>query len=182
MSLFRRTGAEVLRTLARALDPAAAANEIQVYSKLDVGVAQLFARDSAGVVYQLTPGGAYEYAEWRSNGTLVVLSSDDTAWLGRAAIAYTIVGVEVYRAIAGTGGQTRINLALGANGAAAVDLYTVGARPTIAAAAGNFVHLTAGLPDISTAVPAGSRLELNVQEVETGTPTDLSVRVTLLAA
>lgn len=120
-----------------------------------------------------------EYAEWRVNGALTVVSAIDTAWLGRPGQAYAIVGVQVYRATAGLLGQTRINLAVGTSGGAAVDLYSAGARPTITALAGNFVHLVAALPDLSTAVPAGARLELDIEEVETGVPSDLSVRVLL---
>lgn len=55
MSFFRRAGAEILRVIERALDPAAEANRIQVYSKDVAGITHLFARASDGTVYQLTP-------------------------------------------------------------------------------------------------------------------------------
>lgn len=55
MSLFRRAGAEILRVIERALDPAAETNRIQVYSKDVAGITHLFARASDGTVYQLTP-------------------------------------------------------------------------------------------------------------------------------
>lgn len=55
MSFFRKTGAEILRVIERALDPAAETNRIQVYSKDVAGVTHLFARASDGTVYQLTP-------------------------------------------------------------------------------------------------------------------------------
>lgn len=120
-----------------------------------------------------------EYAEWRVNGVLSVLPSADTAWLGRPGQAYAIVGVQVYRATAGLAGQTRVNLGVGTDGLATTDLYTAGARPTITAVSGSFRQLSAGLPDVSVVVPANGRLELDIEEVETGTPADLAVRVLL---
>lgn len=51
-------GTDVLTVPESAADPAAVANQIQVYSKDDGGVTQLFARDSAGNIYQLTPAEA----------------------------------------------------------------------------------------------------------------------------
>lgn len=54
-STARRPGAEVLRLTAVAADPAAVAGQILVYAKLVAGVAQLFTRDSAGNILQLTP-------------------------------------------------------------------------------------------------------------------------------
>jgi len=50
-SWFRRAGAEILRVLSRASDPAAAAGEVQVYSKS----AELYARNASGDLYQYTP-------------------------------------------------------------------------------------------------------------------------------
>lgn len=120
-----------------------------------------------------------EYAEWRVNGVLTVLDAVDTAWLGRPGQAYKILAVIVYRATAGLLGQTRINLARGTDGGAATDMYSAGARPTITAASGNFRHLYATIPDITQSVPADGRLELNIEEVETGVSSDLSVRVLL---
>lgn len=55
MSFFRRVGAEIGRWIERALDPAAEANRILVYSKDVAGVTHLFARASDGTIYQLTP-------------------------------------------------------------------------------------------------------------------------------
>lgn len=55
MSATRRPGADFLRLLEMAADPASAPDEVYVYPKDVAGVSQLFARVSDGTVYQLTP-------------------------------------------------------------------------------------------------------------------------------
>ena len=56
MSFFRRAGALIARFFTSAADPAAAAGELKLYTKVDgSGVVQLFARASDGAVNQLTP-------------------------------------------------------------------------------------------------------------------------------
>ena len=55
MSLFRRAGAAIARFFTSAADPAAAAGELQLYSKDVGGESQLFARSDAGTISQLTP-------------------------------------------------------------------------------------------------------------------------------
>ncbi len=55
-NLFRRAGAEIAKIIASAADPGAVANQVQVYSKVVTGVAQLFGQASDGTIYQLTPG------------------------------------------------------------------------------------------------------------------------------
>ncbi len=57
MSFFRRAGAEILRVIERALDPAAETDRILVYSKDVAGVTQLFSRSSDGTIHQMTPAG-----------------------------------------------------------------------------------------------------------------------------
>lgn len=54
-SFFRRAGAQILRVLKIAADPAQDANGVQVYSKDVAGIVQLFARASDGTITQLTP-------------------------------------------------------------------------------------------------------------------------------
>lgn len=71
------------------------------------------------------------------------------------------------------------NLGVATDGLAATALYSAGARPTITAASGSFRHLYAAVPDLSVVVPANGRLELAISEVETGVPSDFSVRVLL---
>ena len=55
MSFFRRAGALIARFFTSAADPAAAANEFQLYSKDDAGVSQLYGRSDDGTIHQLTP-------------------------------------------------------------------------------------------------------------------------------
>lgn len=118
-------------------------------------------------------------AEWRINNVLSAVNAIDTAFLLPAATAYTIVEVSLYRATAGLGGSTVVDLLAGTNGVAASTLYTTPAnRPTVMAASGNFRHVTAALPDV-VALAAGARLEVNVVSVETGAPMDAVLRVLL---
>lgn len=63
-SYFRRAGAQLLRILAMPGDPGNGTGEVQVYGKTSGGVTDLYAQDSAGTVYQLTPplaGGSTLY-------------------------------------------------------------------------------------------------------------------------
>lgn len=53
-SWFRRAGANILNVIASAADAAAVASQVQVYSKVVSGIAQLFARTSDGTITQLT--------------------------------------------------------------------------------------------------------------------------------
>jgi len=57
MSFFRRAGALIARFFESAADPAAVANEFQLYSKDDTGITQLFGRSDDGTVHQITPTG-----------------------------------------------------------------------------------------------------------------------------
>jgi hypothetical protein len=57
MAIVRRGGAHILKLIESGADPAAIADVVQVYSKDDAGIAQLFARSSDGTVHQLTPSG-----------------------------------------------------------------------------------------------------------------------------
>jgi len=68
-SIIRRAGAHILKLLQSAADPAAVANQVQVYSKDDGGVAQLFARASDGTISQLTPAsaGAIQLDPWTND-------------------------------------------------------------------------------------------------------------------
>jgi len=52
--LFRRAGSELLKLIAD-VDPAAVADRFFVYTKLVAGVTQLFGRNSAGTIFQITP-------------------------------------------------------------------------------------------------------------------------------
>lgn len=67
MSFFRRAGAEILRVIERTLDPAAEPDRVLVYSKDVAGVSHLFARDSNGAIFPLTPqmatGGARQLVD-----------------------------------------------------------------------------------------------------------------------
>jgi len=77
-SLFRRAGADLLRLLRLALDPAAAANEVQMYPMDVNGIAQLFARASDGTIYQLT-AAATSGSEWFGSGIDGNLNFDGAA-------------------------------------------------------------------------------------------------------
>ena len=57
MSFFRRAGALIARFFTSAADPAAAADEFQLYSKVSLGDTQLFGRSASGTVHQITPAG-----------------------------------------------------------------------------------------------------------------------------
>lgn len=69
MSIIRRAGADSLKLIQMAADPAAVAGQVQVYPKAVAGVAQLFARVGDGTVYQLTPPLAG--IEIRFNGVII---------------------------------------------------------------------------------------------------------------
>lgn len=58
MSITRRGGAHILKLIESGADPAVIADVVQVYSKDDGGVAQLFAESGDGTVTQLTPGAS----------------------------------------------------------------------------------------------------------------------------
>jgi hypothetical protein len=58
MSFFRRAGSAIARIFQSAVDPAAEADKVLLYSKDAAGVAQLFARSDDGIVHQLTPPAA----------------------------------------------------------------------------------------------------------------------------
>lgn len=55
MSLFRRAGAKIAKFFKSAADPAAVADQVQLYSKDAAGITQVFARASDGTINQLTP-------------------------------------------------------------------------------------------------------------------------------
>jgi len=116
-------------------------------------------------------------AEWRVNAVLTVTSIDSAFFLPTAPNNYQIIEVGLWRRLAGLAGSTVFDLLQGAGGAAAATLYTSPAnRPTVTAASGNNRLVTAMLPDI-VVVPAGTRLEVSIAAVETGTPTDATLRV-----
>jgi hypothetical protein len=54
---FRRAGARILRVLQSSADPTVVGASAYLYAKLVGTVTQLFTRDSAGVVFQMTPPG-----------------------------------------------------------------------------------------------------------------------------
>jgi hypothetical protein len=56
-SLFRRAGAQIARFFSSAADPAAAADEAQLYAKTVLGVTSLYTRDSAGTITPIGAGG-----------------------------------------------------------------------------------------------------------------------------
>ncbi len=87
--------------------------------------------------------------------------------------SYTISQVIMRREIAGTGGQTVVDILK--NG---VSIWNVnpGNRPTITAAAGNQARIIATLPDTLT-VTKGDRLEMAIVQVETGSPQDISLQL-----
>lgn len=96
MSFFRRVGAEIGRWIERALDPAAEANRILVYSKDVAGVTHLFARASDGTIYQLTP-------------TALHVLDENVAIPGNPHVAMNFLGGGVLAVDAG-GGQTNVTI------------------------------------------------------------------------
>jgi hypothetical protein len=56
-NLFRRAGSAIARIVQSTSDPAASANEVQLYSKDDAGTVKLYMRDSAGTITQVGAGG-----------------------------------------------------------------------------------------------------------------------------
>jgi len=61
MSIWRRAVAAVGDFLISASDPDTIADEVLLYSKEDAGVAQLFAKNGAGDVYQISPPATQGY-------------------------------------------------------------------------------------------------------------------------
>jgi len=57
-SIVRRASSKLAKFLERAADPGGVTDTVQVYGKDVTGVTQLFAQNSAGTVYQLTPTSA----------------------------------------------------------------------------------------------------------------------------
>lgn len=120
-------------------------------------------------------------ASFRVNGALSVLAAADGAFLVPVG-AYKITNVQLYRRTAGSGGSTVVDVLVGVTGSAAATIYQAGSRPTVMAAGGNFLEVTAVLPDAfvgADEVAGGDRIEMDITSVETGTPADLTLHLTL---
>lgn len=81
---------------------------------------------------------------------------------------FTITEVILLRAIAGSGGQTKVDVKV--NG---VSIFTPGGEPVVLASAGNDAR-DAKVPS-SPAVVAGNSLAMDITEVEDGFPQDITV-------
>ena len=97
------------------------------------------------------------------------LFTSGTIDIQEANFPFTIGQVIMRREIAGTGGQTVVDILK--NG---VSIYNVnpGNRPTITSAMGNQARVIATLPDV-VSVLAGDRIEMSIAQVETGGPQDI---------
>lgn len=86
---------------------------------------------------------------------------------------FTISQVAMRREIAGTGGQTRVDILK--NG---VSLWNVNPnnRPVVTAAAGNQARVVFGAPDV-VSIAQGDRLEMSIVETETGSPQDILLQL-----
>jgi hypothetical protein len=88
MSITRRAGAEILRLIESASDPAAVADRVLVYVKDFAAVSQVFARASDGTVYQITPNTAYRYRELAATGPALI--TDEILVVAGNAAAVTV--------------------------------------------------------------------------------------------
>jgi hypothetical protein len=85
MSLFRRTGAQLLRIIESVLDPAAEAGRIILYGKNSGGATKLFMRNSAGTVSEVGSGNGtfspperWIYSNVPANQTLTMFAQVST--------------------------------------------------------------------------------------------------------
>lgn len=104
--MSKETAVDTIAHTELAADPAATLNKVKVYGKEDGGVTQLFAIDSAGVVYQLTPVAA------GAGGNLVVWTSAKT-WAQVYTEILALTGPVICLVEPGVGGADRTMTAQG---------------------------------------------------------------------
>lgn len=127
MGLFRRAGAEILRVLKQAADPAAVAGEVQFYSKDVAGVAQGFARAGDGTISQLTPPtktGVFVWEAGMSWATVYAAVNDGKPWI------ILVQRDGAFRTITSLAGTNLWNLQFVALGQAYTGLGTVTIKTT----------------------------------------------------
>lgn len=96
--------------------------------------------------------------------------------IDEAIDSYTLGHIVMRREIAGTGGQTVVDILK--NG---VSIYNVtpANRPTITAVMGNQARIVAALPDVLS-ITRGDRMEMSIVEVENGSPQDILLEIDLI--
>jgi len=142
MSLIRRAGAEVLRLLKLAVDPAAAADEVQVYQKKVSGVTQLSARVDNGAIYQLTPVIVSD--------TIVANQNDYAPTNYEVATVFEISPSGASRTITGLQGGQSGRIVYIHNPASSGQLLTISGNDSSSAAANRFQTADANTGNAST--------------------------------
>jgi hypothetical protein len=106
---------------------------------------------------------------WAANGPFIAGTGVDGAYVSDSA--FSITGVWVYRGTAGSASSTIVDIHK--NG---TTMYTTqGNRPTIAYDDGD-KKVDCTLPDVVT-IAAGDIITIDIDQKETGTPTDLIVMI-----
>ena len=142
-----------------------ASGKVRVYAKSGT----MFKLGSDAVEADLTAAGtARDTVRWVGVGVIITMTNLDGAWI--APRAGTITRITIHRRVAGATGSTTVD----ANKNGTTVFTTQANRPSVSSGAGADAISAHADMDV-TSFAQNDRISVDVDAVETGSPTDLSV-------